>query len=268
MKIIFVLTFLTLTLTLNAQLFNGNWKGTYADPYNAGKMDSLVFNLEQTNDIVFTGSSHLYYKNKNYEHHTLIGKFKMADSSILITETMIFTTHNASSVQYKFKLKKNVDKYRMEGVWKYKDIRLYNPLDLAWVEKYIKTDKLVKPILSGDKPKRNTEIQQFLEISKKETDSIKIDIYDNGSIDNDSISVYFNETLMVKKNKISEKAVSFFISLNQELNYSKIKMYAENLGDIPPNTALMIITTKLKRYEVRLSSNFEKNAAIEFILVE
>ena len=45
-------------------------------------------------------------------------------------------------------------------------------------------------------------------------------------------------------------------------------MQAENLGSIPPNTALMIIKTRKKRYEVRLSSDHNKTAAVEFVLTE
>jgi hypothetical protein len=39
-------------------------------------------------------------------------------------------------------------------------------------------------------------------------------------------------------------------------------MFADNLGSIPPNTALMIITDGSKRHEVRLSSNLEKNGTV------
>ena len=38
--------------------------------------------------------------------------------------------------------------------------------------------------------------------------------------------------------------------------------FAENLGLIPPNTALMVIHDGKKRYEIRLSSSLEKNATI------
>ncbi|MGP2478125.1 hypothetical protein, partial [Listeria monocytogenes] len=37
---------------------------------------------------------------------------------------------------------------------------------------------------------------------------------------------------------------------------------AENLGDIPPNTALMVVAAGKKRYEVFLSSTEERNAKV------
>ena len=42
-------------------------------------------------------------------------------------------------------------------------------------------------------------------------------------------------------------------------------MVAENLGDIPPNTALLIITAGNKRYQLYLTSTEKKNAQVRFI---
>ncbi len=39
-------------------------------------------------------------------------------------------------------------------------------------------------------------------------------------------------------------------------------MFADNLGSIPPNTALMIITDGKKRHEVRISSNLQQNGVL------
>ncbi len=41
-------------------------------------------------------------------------------------------------------------------------------------------------------------------------------------------------------------------------------MYAENLGEIPPNTALMIVIDGDNRHEVRITSDTQKNGTIAF----
>jgi hypothetical protein len=41
-------------------------------------------------------------------------------------------------------------------------------------------------------------------------------------------------------------------------------MYAENLGSIPPNTALMIVRDGNKRYEVRMESSLTKSGTVTF----
>ena len=63
---------------------------------------------------------------------------------------------------------------------------------------------------------------------------------------------------------ITAKPITFYVSLSKNVNpIAHLRLVAENMGSIPPCTALMIVTTKTKRYEVRLSSNFSKNATVE-----
>jgi hypothetical protein len=39
----------------------------------------------------------------------------------------------------------------------------------------------------------------------------------------------------------------------------------ENLGQIPPNTALMVVTTSTQRYQLYLTADDQKNALVRFI---
>lgn len=116
---------------------------------------------------------------------------------------------------------------------------------------------------------RETDVQSLIEIAAAEKDSIRVDIYDNGEIDGDSVSLYFGNELLVNRKKITASPISFFVSLDKKINpIAHLRLVAESLGSIPPCTALMIVTTKSKRYEVRLSSNFKKNATVELFLKE
>jgi hypothetical protein len=45
-------------------------------------------------------------------------------------------------------------------------------------------------------------------------------------------------------------------------SHHEFVMVANNLGSIPPNTALMVITTGGKRYELFISSDEKKNAKV------
>jgi hypothetical protein len=40
-------------------------------------------------------------------------------------------------------------------------------------------------------------------------------------------------------------------------------MFAENLGKFPPNTALMVVTDGIHRYEVFMSSSLTENSTIQ-----
>lgn len=93
-------------------------------------------------------------------------------------------------------------------------------------------------------------------------DSLKIDFYDNGEIDGDSISVFYNDQLLASSQKLSAKAIHLEIGLDLTKEVNEITMFADNLGSIPPNTAMMVVYDGRKRYEVRLSSTLQKSATV------
>jgi hypothetical protein len=95
-----------------------------------------------------------------------------------------------------------------------------------------------------------------------ESDTLKVDFYDNGEIDGDSISVFYNDKLIAFNRILSTRSVHFDIVLDSVKDVNELTMFADNLGSIAPNTALMVVTDSKKRYEVRLSSNLEKNATV------
>jgi hypothetical protein len=131
---------------------------------------------------------------------------------------------------------------------------------------------IIKPAparLPSQLTQRETDVQSLLEIDMADKDSIKVEVYDNGDIDGDSVSVYEEVELRINKKMITAKPITFYVSLDKNSNpISHLRLVAESLGSIPPCTALMIVTTKSKRYEVRLSSNFKKNATLELFLKE
>ena len=91
---------------------------------------------------------------------------------------------------------------------------------------------------------------------------IRLDLYDNGDIDGDTVSIYHNNKLLVSHAGLSQKPISFQVAVSPEHPHHELVMVAENLGSIPPNTSLMIVTAGTKRYEVFISSTKQKNAKI------
>jgi hypothetical protein len=89
-----------------------------------------------------------------------------------------------------------------------------------------------------------------------------VDLYDNGQIDGDTISLYLNGKLMVSRQRLSTEPITLKITMTEDEN--ELIMYAENLGSIPPNTALMVVTVGDKRYEVNISSSEKTNGAVRF----
>jgi hypothetical protein len=110
--------------------------------------------------------------------------------------------------------------------------------------------------------KRNLHLQKTIRVT---SDFIVLSIYDNGEIDGDSISIFFNGKQLLKNTMLTDKPINVEIPVSNYPPINELVLYAENLGSIPPNTALMIITDAQKRYEVRVSCDLQRNAVIHFI---
>ena len=104
-----------------------------------------------------------------------------------------------------------------------------------------------------------------IQVLQVKGDKIKVELYDDGEIDNDIVSVYFNKNLIVGNKSLTAKAYTFNVDLVAGKT-NELVLYADNLGSIPPNTALMIITDGFSRYEVRLSADLKNNASVRFEL--
>lgn len=102
------------------------------------------------------------------------------------------------------------------------------------------------------------------------SDSVKVELYDNGVFDNDSVSVIYNKELVIYKQLLqTNKPITFYVKLSADIRRNEMIFFAENLGLTPPNSALMIITDgERKRTEINVSSDLEHNSVIYFIKVK
>ena len=98
-----------------------------------------------------------------------------------------------------------------------------------------------------------------------ENATFTVDLYDNGEIDGDSISLFFNGRLVLSHKRLGDRAISLKLNVDESKDVNELIMYAENLGSIPPNTALMVVYDGDKRYETRISSDLQKSGVIRFI---
>lgn len=126
-------------------------------------------------------------------------------------------------------------------------------------ETMVSKDHTPTPIAISSRPVKETKAIQV------KNNTLKIDILDDAELDNDIVTVYFNKALVVDKKALTAKAFSFIVNLI-EGKTNELVLYAENLGAIAPNTALMIINDGVTRYEVKLSSDFKNNASVKFEL--
>jgi hypothetical protein len=157
------------------------------------------------------------------------------------------------------------------------DIRIYNRALttqeiklLCYADKKVepkKPDTLVakvdaKPIILE---KRENKILNQVEV---ENDSITVTLYDNGIVDGDSVTLIYQNQILTTHQLLTENGITFSIKVGKDAENNQLIMYAENLGSIPPNTALMVIYDGKKRHELNISSSKTSNGVISFKLRE
>jgi hypothetical protein len=117
-------------------------------------------------------------------------------------------------------------------------------------------------------PALTTRTNLLVKQIETEAGEIRIDLYDNGEIDGDTVSIYHNNVLLKAQARLTQKPTTMRIVVDEVHPHHELIMVAENLGSIPPNTSLMVITAGSKRYQVFISSNEQKNAKVIFNLKE
>ena len=137
----------------------------------------------------------------------------------------------------------------------------------------------LEPAQPGDKNlavKPNTKTQDLLRSRENNlmktliinSEKVTVKLYDNGQIDNDTISVYLDKQLILSKKRLSAVPLSIDLKMDESNPDHELIMVAENLGEIPPNTSLMIVTAGEQRFEVRITSTEQKNAMVRFRYVK
>lgn len=96
------------------------------------------------------------------------------------------------------------------------------------------------------------------------SDSARVELYDNGLVDHDRVSLFLGDSLILRNYELLATVHAFTLHLDHPLREQVLSLFAENLGDIPPNTALMVIYIDDQRVEVRLSADLITNARVVF----
>jgi hypothetical protein len=136
------------------------------------------------------------------------------------------------------------------------------------------------PVFTPAKKKKDSaQSKQYQELQNRQSvvaatipvrgiDSVTITLYDNGEIDGDSVSLYLNGELLLQHLKLTAQPKILTITIDKSLPVNKLLLFAENLGRLPPNTALMEVTIRGKTYDLFLSTDYKRNASVEFSMQE
>ncbi len=108
---------------------------------------------------------------------------------------------------------------------------------------------------------RKTEFSQIVSFK---SDSLELSLYDNGEVDGDTVSIFMNGEVIMSKQGLKASAIKKTIYITRANEDFTLVLFAENLGKYPPNTGLLVVHDGEDVYNLRFSSNFQKNTGIVF----
>lgn len=253
-KLLILVSFLFLSPVLvSAQDISGFWKGTL----QIGRSCFAVNNIELQISIkgnMITGSSYHYLDINNYVKKNFVGVYDPILKKITLQEEGV-TVYNIPAQcsicikKYELTYKRVVNQETLEGGWT--GVLMNSALNC---EAGVIT-------LSRIKESAFKEIPEIV----VDTGKIRLDFYDNGQIDGDTISIRVNHNIVLSHQRLTEKAITIYVEMDLRTKFQEVEMIAENLGTIPPNTALLVVTTSGKRYELFLTASGEKTAKVRFV---
>jgi hypothetical protein len=251
-----VLVFIAMALlhfSVQAQNLSGFWKGTLRMGGGCFGVNNIELQLQVKGDSVF-GDSYHYETIDYYVKKKISGKYDPLWRKLILHEGLV-TTFNIPAT-CKICIKNFTLSYRKEGN---REI-----LTGDWDGKIMNTgtDCSVGPITLY----RAAE-SDFKEIPEVivDTGTVRLDFYDNAQIDGDSITVLVNKNIIVSNQRLSLKPITAFVTVDLQNTFHEVEMRAENLGSIPPNTAMLIITAGSNKYRLFLTSTENKSAKVRIV---
>jgi len=256
---------------------NGIWKGTLTQgPGGCYPQYFLELQINFTGDQI-TGKAYDYYDKSHFIKMSFTGRYNAQTHRLVLIENKVLQADIpldcAPCIKtYDLQYSKKGDEETLSGDWKgiISGKRAVCPPGKIALKK---TDHSDFPV---DIEQNDTLLllQRSLHLEPREKDliktvtvnssNIKIELYDNAEIDHDTITVLINNKLLLYRQMLRDTPLTLHFNAFPGVEYELV-MYADNLGEIPPNTALMVVTAGAQKMEVFLSSSEQKTATVKFI---
>jgi hypothetical protein len=270
MQRLFILpAFLFISFFAQAQNINGIWKGKLVmDPGGCFPVYNIELQLQVAGTKI-SGVSYHYSDTANYVRENFEGSYKADSNNISIMEIGVTTFHIPGDCipcikKYFLSYHRGGNEEQLRGSWlgKTMDNKMACPPGTIVLTRFDKSAFKSELKLPLSLTKRKAELVKEIKV---DTGTIKLDFYDNGEIDGDTISVYVNNMPVVSNRMLTARPITVFVKIDPKRTEQEVIMVGENLGSIPPNTALMIVNAGEKRYQLYLTSDEQKNAMVRFI---
>ncbi len=233
-----------------------------------------VYNIEfqlQVSGTKVTGNSYHYSDTSNYVKEEFEGIYDPATKTLNIEEQKVSIFHippDCIPCIKKYVLSYHIGDQKEEqlrGSWTGRTMDNKNICPAGTIVMNRIQQSAFKPEVRSVLIERKNELVKEIYV---DTGTIKLDFYDNGQIDGDTISVYVNNSPVLSQKMLTAKPLTIYIKIDAKKTQQELIMVGENLGSIPPNTALMMVNTSDKRYQLYLSSDEKKNSMVRFIYAD
>ena len=272
----FIFCFLLLIFNTNISYsqdldFEGMWRGFFSHEGKANN-DIFILKLYAETDSTLFGTSKIVSKNGDYNEFYIEGKF---DSEKINFTDINLIKNNGNDLlnkncikDYLSAIKFEKNKWIMTGTW---NIHVGDSVASKNAECTNGKYYLTKVLTYTDKIKeekdkiryfqgRLVEIQHTFEV---ENDTLFLSIIDDNQIDNDTVTIFFDKKLIVKQQRLSYESYDFEIILNDSKEHLLV-IYANNVGEIPPNTASVFFFENERKRAVSIRSDMSKSSGIIF----
>lgn len=277
MRFGFAILLLLLTVAGSAQNLTGIWRGKRTQGAQGCFPEyGLELHIYYSNEQTIMGNAYTYVSKEQYVKTLFTGRYNPQTKRLVLIENSVLSYNVPASCipcikTYQLSYARQNNGSVLEGQWTGHEMGNKN----ACIPGNITLHMEAKPLFPVTIPQPDSlaHLQQQLQLKQRDkevvqtlkldTSLIKIDLYDNAEIDDDTVSVFLNGALLLYKKRLTDKALTLSINTLPNTDY-ELMMYAENLGRIPPNTSLMIVTVGKKKYEMRISSSEQKSAVVRF----
>jgi hypothetical protein len=252
-----------------AQNINGIWKGKLVqEPGGCFPVYNIELQIQLAGSKI-TGVSYHFSDTSNYVKEDFEGSYDNTKKMIFINEMKVINFHIPPECvpcikKYSLTYHSGGNEEQLRGSWG--GVTMTNktvcPPGTIVLTRTLVSDFKPEPKLPPTLTERKNELVKEIRV---DTGNIRLDFYDNGVIDGDTISVYVNNFPVVSNRMLTAKPITTFVKIDLLRTMQEVIMVGENLGTIPPNTALMIVTAGDKRYQLYLVSDEKKNAMVRFI---
>lgn len=176
---------------------------------------------------------------------------------------LIDKTENHVGCVFKLNFVKEQSKDYLEGFIRLKetDGTLSAPIYVKYFREKPPISEAEMALMESYRKSRKSKSVAVIKLASPE---VKIKVFDYGKLDHDTITVFYNNTMIAHKIAIDKEVDELTFELDKDAKEHKLYFIANNIGDVAPNTTSIEIFIGDKKYQYKLFTNEKENALIQF----